>query len=397
MKLDNTSQLHVASASQIGLPGTRNRLWILVSCTIHSVIIAAALIGCSVTTTSIPLNTATLTEATALPSASVPNETPTLTQALTANIVPSVTPTFPPCPSGFIMFKTGAGEALLTQAFVACADGSFRTEITPSPLAFVDNASPKHDFRVWIADDGNSLYLTDISGEHTGKSLASSDTGEISSPTWSPDGNYIAFLRREPSTNTSPPVNRLDIVHVGTGAISSGLAPSGTTDNLVDDQGWQWIEWSPATYQILLYGGVKPLSIADIKCDETAHKCNASMRPIEVKGAKGKPHNAWSPDGTRIAYACYTTASDGTLLYEGLCIQDSVGHLEKEFREQDLGLLDIEFLAWSPNGRMLALTAKPAQPDNAKADVFVLSVDSGKLVNVTSDPTTAKSEPIWIP
>jgi dipeptidyl aminopeptidase/acylaminoacyl peptidase len=215
--------------------------------------------------------------------------------------------------------------------------------------------------------------------------------------TWSTDGEYIAFVRKVTDKEGGIPYYRVDTVHIATETVSEGIIPADEYDEEVTLKGWEWIGWSPTTNQLLLFHYDKPLHIADVLCDETTHICVADTRAVGVKPGRKYPLNAWSPDGTKMAYHCYTTTPTGDLIHEGICIQDTEGNMIQEFPETELGVEDIDFLAWAPDGTQIAFVAHPGDISDSRTDVFVLSLDDRSLINLTTDPSLNQSDPVWIP
>jgi TolB protein len=94
---------------------------------------------------------------------------------------------------------------------------------------------------------------------------------------------------------------------------------------------------------------------------------------------------SWSPDGKRLAFVSnragspqiYVMQADGTnvrrLTYQGNYNQTPT---------------------WSPRGDQIAFTARD---ERRVFDVFVISVDSGRIQRVTQDQGRTNEEPTWAP
>jgi TolB protein len=95
---------------------------------------------------------------------------------------------------GHILFCVEGGKVGY-QLFVAGADGSDRTQIGPAPAcdAAVSPDGSAVVFTRLHPGPGTDLWLMDAAG--TGRTQLTDDA-HSSSPTWSPDGSQIAFVRR---------------------------------------------------------------------------------------------------------------------------------------------------------------------------------------------------------
>jgi dipeptidyl aminopeptidase/acylaminoacyl peptidase len=319
--------------------------------------------------------------------------TPTAGQTLEPVLTPALN--LPDCPTGRVAFGSYEDDsATPIETYIACASGTLTQEINPDylPASLWWNISPSGDLVIWISEDGESLIVTDLSGQEITR-LSDNSDGQVTSPTWSPDGEYIAYLREVVGEDYF----RVDVVHVATGTVSEGFVPPDEYEDVAASKGWYWVDWSPTANQILLDSGFKPLHIADVVCDDTTHTCTAEVRAIGAKFAKHYPFNAWSPEGDRIAYYCYTTTTTGELIHKGICILDTEGHMVQEFPEPELGVENISYLVWSPDGTRIAFVAYPANSDLSKTDIFILSLSDMNLINLTSDLPMNHNDPIWIP
>ncbi len=97
---------------------------------------------------------------------------------------------------------------------------------------------------------------------------------------------------------------------------------------------------------------------------------------------------SWSPDGTRIAYVAYTTPPPDFDfdLYMVSVDGDSITAL---LTDPDSGLGNPR---WSPDGARLAFSSRRT----GNGEVWVLTVDTGELVQLTNDPGFDTS-PTWSP
>jgi hypothetical protein len=324
-----------------------------------------------------------------------PPPTLSVTPTLESRTVPTPTPI--DCAVGIVMFASYRGENNTPTGYYGiCADSSLTYKVTrPDPWLFSRNVSPADD--LWVRVEGTTLVITDRSDQEITRLLDDDpDSSRVSNPTWSPDGEYIAYIRHMEGPDGFP-WSRVEVVHVATGIVSRGFIPADESEWLDMYEAYEWIEWSPAANQILLYSRQQPLHLARVSCDNSSYICTADVRAIGVRFGRKMPFNAWSPDGEQIAYPCYSTTTTGVLIHEALCIQDTDGNMIAELPEPELGVIDINYLAWAPDSTRIAFVAYPAENHRAEVDLFVLSLSDMSLINLTSDPYIRQGPPVWIP
>ncbi|QXD14171.1 BamA/TamA family outer membrane protein [Rhodocaloribacter litoris] len=96
------------------------------------------------------------------------------------------------------------------------------------------------------------------------------------------------------------------------------------------------------------------------------------------------PGLAWSPDGRHLALAVKSGA------HEAIAVVDV--HTLKTEHHPVPGVDQILAVAWSPDGRRLALSASA----RAQSDIYVLDLAGGAVVNLTND-VFSDHEPAWSP
>ncbi|HKO04419.1 MAG TPA: S9 family peptidase [Candidatus Acidoferrales bacterium] len=262
--------------------------------------------------------------------------------------------------------STSAQRNLAVDDFLAIKDVA-RAQISPDgkwvayTVRTLDLAEDKSSTQIWMipAAGGEAVPLT-------AKSASSS------SPRWSPDGKYLAFL----SSRGEGAKTQVWTLYMGGGEAQQ------LTDTL---QGVSGFEWSPAGDRIaLLLQDPSPEEV------EAARRAKAGEKP------KKTAPPPWVIDRQQFK-------------------RDTVGYLDH--RRTHLYVLDVasrkttqvtggdyddEEPAWSPDGRFLAFTSNRSEdPDaNYNTDIWVVSADNpdkGKsLVHVTTNPGTDHS-PAWSP
>jgi Tol biopolymer transport system component len=188
------------------------------------------------------------------------------------------------------------------------ADSEFLVYDAPQP-----DGAESDIFRVAIA-----------SGEITNLTEDSADWD--ASPTWSPDGQWIAFVS--------------DRAEVGQGS-----------DNI----------WLLDTAE----GQVQQLTNSDATLQE-------DIEP------------AWSPDGSQIAFLRHSLLGElgDPTSPSGLWLVDVSTGEEQLLLEITGQLVGVQPPVWSPNGRWLAYNA----PGTADTDIWVVSVEGGEPINVSNLP-----------
>ena len=312
--------------------------------------------------------------------------------------IPATTiPTPTPDPSAAsIVYECSTHEVLFdsvrsdsTLPMVACADRSYVRDATQQE-AIPTHTSQSETMAASITDDGTTLRITNLAGETVATFYDDSDR-HILYPTWSPDGRYIALLRESLDHDAQFEV---EIIHPSSRTISTNAVPPDDYSNLpFFDPGWTYLQWSPTEYQIVLSGG-KPIHIAEIICSNSDNTCAGTFVGVAAKFSRDALPK-WSPDGRAIAYECYSTTSEGEITHDALCIIDLSGVIENEFPETPLGIEVIDELAWSPDGDQIAMAAKPI--GSLYSDIFILTLETGRIQNITAAIAGDQYNPRWLP
>jgi len=248
------------------------------------------------------------------------------------------------------------------QLYVVNADGTDATNVTGSLGVVHFGWSPNGTMLVLTtsrkgADD--DIFVVNADG--TGlRPVVESPLSEYG-PQWSPDGTQIAF-ERWPLRDSDP----------GTADIYILDLVSGRTTPVVTSSGWDTgIAWSPDGSRIAFSSereGDEEIYVVNV--DGSSEQKLADLPGVTATRA------VWSPDGDRISFV----AHDGEQWDAWVVNADGTGLFTLTPTDRDDGPA-----VWSPDGRLLALTAsKVLEGDNTGTyDLYTIRPDGTDERRVT--------------
>jgi len=189
-----------------------------------------------------------------------------------------------------------------------------------------------------VADESSQIYIMDPEAEV--KTLISEGSGWFFMPSWSQDGEQVAFYFFDPGTQITT-VYTVDLTQ-------TELEPELLTDQGTYDLEFGALKWSPEGESILFYT-VDVLEIADIYKIDTA---TGTVTDVFAETVFDDLAPDWSPDGSRFVFASNRPNKDDPI-YD-LYLADANGeNLVRLTENNGEGWVDT-LPAWSPGGSKIA-------------------------------------------
>jgi dipeptidyl aminopeptidase/acylaminoacyl peptidase len=196
--------------------------------------------------------------------------------------------------------------------------------------------------------------------------------GIYSTPTWSPDGQRIAFLSDYAAEDkTHCPACYMEDIFI--------VNLDGTDiKRLTNDKNFKaGLSWSPdgvyIVYAAKNYGEESDLFIIN---------ADSKIKKQLTKTPQSESNPSWSPDGSKIAYIEWEDNSKGAIL----SIIDKDGSNKRHLTGIKVGQGS---LAWSPDSNQIAFRSF-----DGCGDIYVVNVDGGKLKQLTHMPG-GEMDPTW--
>ena len=244
------------------------------------------------------------------------------------------------------------------EIYVMNADGSDVTRLTDTPA--------NEGFPTWSPDgqriafqSRRGIYVMDADGSNVTHLTTAGGT-----PAWSPDGRRIAFQRD----------NEIHVMN----ADGTGVTNLGTNVGTASPPAW-----SPDGRRIAFEShrnGTWGIYVIDADGSNVAH--------LAASGGDGTP--AWSPDGRRIAFTSqrdgvgeiYVMNADGS---NAMRLTNFQGFVNFSYTNNES--------TWSPDGRRIAFRSNR---DNRNREIYVMDADGSNVTRLTDDSARDES-PAWSP
>jgi Tol biopolymer transport system component len=268
-----------------------------------------------------------------------------------------------PGANGAIAFETNRDGNL--EIYAMAADGSAPVNLTQDPAEDGDPTwSPDGDRLAFVkASEGHrNVYVMGADGSAptnlTPGPVTTDEANDGTNPTWSPDGTRIAYASSD-------------------GDIWVVSAGGGTEANLTGTPATTAVEtqpaWSPDGSRIAYVRGAD-LWVMDAD--------GGGQRPLTATTGSGQDEKApdWSPDGSRLVYgkgsAVWVADADGS--DQRLLVSSSV------------------LPAWSPDGTRIVFSSSAFDAQNGP-DLFTVAPDGSGVARLPTAANATDTDPSWQP
>jgi Tol biopolymer transport system component len=240
-------------------------------------------------------------------------------------------------------------------------------DISLSTNAHMGEWSPDNTKFAYVVTSGigasNILRVLDFASGTSRALFSGEPGGGLSSPTWSPDGSRIAFIRMR-GNQTFWAVDMIN---------ADGSGPTDLKTNTQAEQYRGGISWGKQGLLALAQNSGSPSDVYSMFADGGG-LTNVSKDP---KFEDTTP--AWSPDGKLIAF---TTNRDGP---QHIYVMNADG---TSVRRVSQGNFNDVSPAWSPDGNWIAF----ASFRGGSTDVYVMDTRGGNVRKITSG---GGDHPVW--
>jgi Tol biopolymer transport system component len=264
------------------------------------------------------------------------------------------------------------------------SDGTGLRRITNATAGIIDyTIDPKGSHIAYTTPDGpatTALWVADLNSGASARITPAGDPAAYANPVWSPAGDSILYVRRNPADEDSAP--RIYAIH-----------PDGQPLGQISGQGDGAGEapvWSPDATHVALREVVPQLNKTTLVISDF------TANPIKIPIGTST-RTAWSPDGQWLVYDELSAGGDGgshlvllradgtqrTVLFPGETHIDTAP-------------------TWSPDGETLAfLRRTPGPPPHgavaAMTEVWSTMRDGHDMRRLFGGDQRASSEPLWSP
>lgn len=276
-------------------------------------------------------------------------------------------------PAAQALEATTAGSRIAFQGcgpcsgiFVVNADGSALTQVTQSPGFDLEPSwSPdgqKIAFTRWIAGEFALAEIHVVGADGAGLTRVTNEPGFDGEPSWSPDGQRIAFVSRRDGNREIYVMN------------ADGSAQTRLTNDPADDG---QPSWSPDGQQIAF------TSLRDGNSEVYVMDADGSAPTLLTNHPASDGDPTWSPDGRRIAFE---SDRDGNA---EIYIMGADGSAPTRLTNHPAFDGDP---SWSPIGQIAFTSGRDGFPSH----IYVMNADGSAVTRLTNR-SSSDANPTWWP
>lgn len=243
--------------------------------------------------------------------------------------------------------------------------GRIRSDSEPERIAF------------WQEGQGDAANLFVMNADETGRPRALVKGFD---PTWSPDGERIAFTLESTFPESTTAVWVLPVADPGTARLLASLAPVYG----------QHLAWSPDGKKIAFSGVVTAKNLPNF--DIYVMPATGGAVTALTRTPEDEVEPSWSPDGEELAYSRLGIPDSAS---PDIWVMNANGSEQRALTQSP----DYDYSpAWSPDGERIAFQRQYPSPGAAINDeIVVVNVDGSDFRRLTRNRSFDDFAPAWSP
>ena len=283
---------------------------------------------------------------------------------------------------GFII-ENGAKQVLIQALGPELANAGISNVLADPVLTVTNTSNAANPVELMVNDnweDSQGQLVTDLWGGNPNLAAGSMSSAVVL--TLDP-GNYTAKVEGKNGTAGIALVEVYGIDSTGAGSGVTRLWEEGSSFSPA---------WSPDGTRIA-FAGLSPL----------ANNADIYVMNVDGSGVTNLTNNsdllqknpAWSPDGTKIAFLTRTSEVIGPDPYE-IYLMNADGSDMTQLTNQSVW---DDAPAWSPNGTRIAFSVSglTSSAFGNYSDIYVINVDGSGVTNLTNNSDLGQRDPAWSP
>jgi dipeptidyl aminopeptidase/acylaminoacyl peptidase len=259
-------------------------------------------------------------------------------------------------PALFVISSNGGAPRRLAEAYRVFTPAlpAPRVRWRPTSAKATAGEPDRQSISILVAEKTGPQVLS-IKSDNTGAQVVTSAPLGVSAYEWSPDGNYLAFLSRDPGPAAPPIANKVGGNPPATRLFIQPLNPSGPAKAVTPpDQYVDSFTWSPDSKEIAYAFAPVVGFLAPYQTRIFAIGVNGgAARPVvDRAGMNVSPQ--FSPDGRKIAFIS-TNERTGIIAPRGLAVADASGR-NANIKSFPMNSAWIAELLWTPDSSAIYVT-----------------------------------------